>query len=104
MAERQRIRRMLAALAFAFASLPMAHAVAQLGLSIFFPRPNPSVLIWESHSALLWGFVVAGYVAGMVAIGGYAMAAHRPSLVARSLRWLVVSGAVLSMVQGLALP
>lgn len=96
--------RLTFALALGTASIPLVYAIVRIIAHVVFPRPSPTVIIWETHSAFLWTFVVSAYVGGMVAFAGFAMTARGTARAARWLGWLVVASCLIGVAQGTLLP
>ncbi|MFO0762184.1 MAG: hypothetical protein U0359_37440 [Byssovorax sp.] len=75
----------LAAFAAGAACAILAYAMQRAVERLFFPEPNPAVIIWSERSPFLWRALFSLYFGGLGGFGGFVLAGRRAG---RSLGWL----------------
>jgi len=98
------IRRALYGLAFGLAAAALAYVLLRLVESVFFPEPNPVVVIWTDRSRFGWRAMLAGYLGGAAVFGGHALAGRDAEAASLWLFRLVILGAVSLFLQGVFVP
>jgi hypothetical protein len=101
---RRRVERALLAIAFGAALAALAYAALRLAEISLFPEPDPAIVIWSERSRFAWRSLIAAYVGGMGAFGGYALAARSPRAAASWLSPAVLLAAALLSLQGALFP
>lgn len=90
------VERLAMACAFGLGLATFAYAAVRVVDVVLFPEPNPVVVIWTDRSRFLWRAVIATYLGGAGAFGGYSLAHKTPE---RAPVWLeriiLLSGATL---------
>lgn len=69
------------AVAFGLALTVIAYVAVRLLDVVLFPEPNPVVVIWTDRSRFLWRALIATYLGGAAAFGGFAVAMRAPERV-----------------------
>lgn len=77
--------RLRAAVAYGAVAAALAYPCLRALERALFPTANPAIVIWSVRSALAWRIVIALYLGGMGALGGWALASRDPAAAAR---WL----------------
>jgi hypothetical protein len=88
------------------ALLVVVYASLRVIQLIWFPEPNPAIVIGSARAGYFWRLWTGAYVAGMGALGVYAGAATGlgAARVARALPAGLCLAIVVIVVQGLAIP
>lgn len=92
------------ALGAASATIVLVYAGIRAVQAVFYPEPDPALVVWSSRAAMFWRLWIGLYIGGMVGLGAFAWSASSP---ARASRWLlraVAIAAVAITLQGLFLP
>lgn len=92
------------ALAAASATIVLVYAGIRAVQAIFYPEPDPALVVWSSRAAMFWRFWIGLYIGGMVGFGAFALANRSPVQAAKWLVRVVVVAAISITLQGLFLP
>lgn len=92
------------ALAAASATIVLVYAGIRAVQAIFYPEPDPALVIWSSRAAMFWRFWIGLYIGGMVGFGAFAWAGRSPERAAKWLVRLIAAAAMSISLQGLFLP
>ena len=96
--------RALAAASFGFAGIALGYAAVRgLGAALG-GHESPASVLWTEHSAFRWSVLNSLWLAGLVAIGGWAWVGRDPMAAARWLSRLVALAAIAILTQGLLAP
>lgn len=95
---------MLVAIAFGVVLAALAYAALRVVELYRFPDADPAIVIWSDRSRFAWRALIAAYVGGMGAFGGYALAGRSPRVAASWLPTAVLVAAVVLALQGVLQP
>jgi hypothetical protein len=70
--------RLLVSITFGLAISAIAYAAVRVLDVLLFPEPNPVVVIWTDRSRFIWRVIIATYLGGAGAFGGYSLALRNP--------------------------
>ena len=73
--------RLLVAAVFGLAIAAIAYAAVRILDVVLFPEPNPVVIIWTDRSRFIWRVLIASYLGGAGAFGGYSLALRTPETI-----------------------
>lgn len=91
-------------LASASATIALVYATTRAIEVVFYPEPDPALVVWSSRAAMFWRFWIGLYIGGMVALGAFAWASTSPARAARWLVRLIATAALAITLQGMFLP
>ncbi|MDC3954711.1 hypothetical protein [Polyangium jinanense] len=97
-------RRLLVALAFGFAGAALAYVALRLIESVWFPEPDPAIVIWSDRSRFVWRALLAAYAGGAAIFGGHALATRSIEAAAVWLGRVSVAAALALALQGALVP
>lgn len=101
---RPRGERALVAIAFGCVLAALAYAALRVAEAYRFPEADPAIVIWSDRSRFAWRALIAVYVGGMGAFGGYALVARSARRAASLLPGAVLVAAVLFALQAALWP
>ena len=73
--------RLQIAAVFGLAITAIAYAAVRVLDVVLFPEPNPVVVIWTDRSRFIWRVLIAAYLGGAGAFGGYGLASRTPETI-----------------------
>jgi hypothetical protein len=86
------------------AATVIAYAATRVVERVFFPEPNPAMLIWSEQSPFVWRVAMALYLGGAGAFGGHALAMRSQRRAARAALVATAAAVVGIVVQGALWP
>jgi hypothetical protein len=92
------------ALASSAATILLVYALVRVVQAIWFPEPNPAVVIWSARAGLYWRFFIGGFAGGMVGIAAWATSARDAPAVARWTARGIAAAAIAIALQGALVP
>ncbi|UQA61997.1 hypothetical protein [Polyangium aurulentum] len=101
---RPRGERALVAFAFGVVVAALAYAALRVLEAALFPEADPAIVIWSDRSRFVWRALIATYLGGMGAFGGYALGGRSARAAASLLPPVVLVGATLLALQGALWP
>lgn len=101
---RPRGERALVAIAFGVVLAALAYAALRVLEVALFPEADPAIVIWSDRSRFVWRALIAVYLGGMGAFGGYALGGRSARVAASLLPSVVLVGAGLLALQGALRP
>jgi hypothetical protein len=99
-----RLDRALIAVASGAVFTLLAYAAQRVVERVFFPEPNPAVLIWSERSTFLWRALFSLYFGGFGGFAGYLLATRSSGASLRWLPWLICAGLVVLLLQVVLAP
>jgi hypothetical protein len=81
-----------------------AYAVLRVTAAIWWPDPNPVIVIWSAHAGYFWRLWIAVYLSGMAFLGLCFAPASVLGVVARALPRAVWIATAAIALQGVLLP
>ncbi|MDI1443370.1 hypothetical protein [Polyangium sp. 6x1] len=97
-------RRLFVALAFGFAGATLAYVALRLIESLWFPEPDPAIVIWSDRSRFVWRGLIAAYAGGAAIFGGHALASRSFEAAAVWLGRVAFAAAIALALQGALVP
>jgi hypothetical protein len=73
-----RAARLLVGVGCGAATAVIAYVIERVVERVFFPEPNPAMLIWSDRSPFVWRAAIALYLGGAAVFGGHALVARAP--------------------------
>lgn len=100
----ERRETLLVALALGAALFALAYSASRFVQAVFFPDPDPRLVLSVARIGFFWRLIVASYAAAIGTVGAAALRARAKERVDRALVPVVIAAALLCTAQGVFLP
>ncbi len=96
--------RLQVAAVFGLAIAAIAYASVRVLDFVLFPEPNPVIVIWTDRSRFIWRVLIASYLGGAGAFGGYGSALRTPETIVTCTERLIFCAGACLLLQAVFAP